>query len=222
MATLYKEYYVPAGTYISESFTFEGFNQGANPTPPDWFQWVNGVVLIDIQTFNGYTFTAPPQIGTYDIYFIDFTASVYYIRINVIVGQYSLYNNCCGDRNIVWLGIHGGWQNYIFTGIKTFQVQVGKEKQFKTSGLVLKNSEVNDVYDGELLTTGDIPKSHVNVLDGLRAKSVQAFLYNEDTEAWDIPIVIDRGSYTKFKSNDKFYEVRLKFIYAEEILVQTQ
>lgn len=220
MATLYKEYTVPAGTFVSESFPFAGANREGLAALPAWFEFIDGAVII-FQTYTGYQFTAPPSVGTYDIEFKLYTGDLYYVRVNVVIGAYSLYANCCGDRNLVWLTIQGGWQNYIFTGIKTFQVEIGGSKQFKTSGLVQKHSQIEGVYTGEVISTGDIPKAHTDALDGLRY-SVQAFLYNDETEAWDIPILVDVESFTKYKSNAKFYEVRLKFIYAEEILVQTQ
>lgn len=222
MATLYKEYTVTPAQFVSETFDFPGaYRQGGQPAPPAWFEFIDGAEILGIQTYNGYQFTAP-GIGTYDILFTSFDLAPFYVRINVVLGTVEEYANCCGDRNIAWLNIQGGWQNYIFSGIKTFQVEAGEDKQFKTSDYVLKHSEVNGVYDGEIISTGDIPQSHVDALDGLRAKSVQAFLYSDETEAWDIPILIDRSSYTKYRSRDKFFEVRIKFIYAEEILVQTQ
>lgn len=220
MATLYKEYTVPAGTFTSESFPFIGANLEGLASPPAWFEFVEGVVII-FQTYTGYQFTAPPELGTYDIEFKLFTGDLYYVRVNVVIGAYDLYTNCCGDRNLAWLNIEGGWQNYIFSGIKTFNVDIQDSKQFKTSGLVQKHSEITGVYTGELISTGDIPKAHADALDGLR-RSIQVFLYNDETEAWDIPLLLDVGSYTKYNSRDKFWDVRVKFIYAEEILVQTQ
>lgn len=219
--TLYKEHTVTIGTFVSETFTLSGFNQGVEPAPPAWFAFVDGDVILGIQTYNGYTFTAPASLGTYDITFVSFDGAPFYVRINVVAEAYDIFQNCCGDRNIAWFNIQGGWQNYIFSGIKTFQVEVDGSKQFKTSDLVKKHSQIDGVYNGELISTGDIPKSHVDALDGLKY-SIQAFLYNDETEAWDIPILINKDSFTKYKSNDKFFEVRLKFIYAEEILIQTQ
>ena len=221
MATLYKEHTVSAGTFVSISFG-EYFVQGANPTPDSWFDWTTASPF-GFEVLIGYTFTAPATLGTYDYYFADLLspAGSYYIRINVVVGDYSLINNCCGDRNLAWLNIQGGWQNYIFTGIKTFQVEVNGSKQFKTNEYISKHSQIEGVFNGEVITSGDIPKAHVDALDNLKY-AIQVFMYNEETEAWDIPLLVDVGSFTKYQSRDKFYEVRLKFIYATEILVQTQ
>lgn len=217
---IYKTYNVTSGTFISETLPTSGiFNTyGAE-------SWFTPVINGFLGNMEGYSITAP-AIGSYSIQFTEFTSGgeliTWTIILNVLVDRYNVFQNCCGDRNIVWLNIQGGWQNYIFTGIKTLQIEGGKDNQFKTSDYVAKYSEISGVYDGELLTTGDIPKSHVDILDGLKSKSIQAFLFNDVTQAWDIPILIDRGSYTKYKSNDKFFKVRVKFIYATEVLIQTQ
>lgn len=216
---IYKTYNVQSGDFISETLP-----SGRIFGDTGSVSWFTPVINAFTGFMEGYTITAP-AVGSYSVTFTEFAGGnevIWTIILNVLVDRYNVFQNCCGDRNIVWLNIYGGWQNYIFTGIKTFQIEGGKDNQFKTSGYVAKYSEISGVYDGELLTTGDIPKSHVDILDGLKAKSIQAFLFNEDTQAWDIPILIDRGSYTKYKSRDKFFEVRVKFIYAEEVLIQSQ
>lgn len=215
---IYKTYNVQVGDFISE--TLPGSRLFSEGTSADWF---TPIVNPFISNLVGYTITAP-GIGSYSVTFLELVEGepvTWTVVLNVIVDQYSLYANCCGDRNLAWLNIEGGWQNYIFSGIKTFQVELDGTKQFKTSGLVQKHSEINGVYTGEIISTGDIPKAHADALDSLR-HSIQAFLYNDETEAWDIPILLDLGSYTKYKSNEKFWDVRVKFIYAEEILIQTQ
>lgn len=216
---IYKTYNVTQGAYISE--TLPNTRLFSVYGSESWFTPVDGVFPDQLI---GYTITAP-SVGSYSVQFtelVDGEVVTWTIILNVLVDRYNVFQNCCGDRNIAWLNIQGGWNNYIFSGIKTFTIEGGKDNQFKTSDYVAKYSEISGVYDGELLTTGDIPKSHVDVLDGLKAKSIQAFLFNDVTQAWDIPILIDRGSYTKYKSNDKFFEVRVKFIYATEVLIQTQ
>lgn len=232
---LYKTYNVPSGAFIAGSFDDLIFIQGAYPNPPAWFEWSTTGAEFDIEYLNGYRFTAPTELGTYEVFFTNHfpeddplgrTPHNYKIVINVYFNNYDTYGNCCETennkhRNLTWLGIHGGWQNYIFTGVKTFRVDIGRNNQFKTNEYVIKHAEINGVYDGEIITSGDIPKSHVDLLDGLKY-SIQAFLYNEETEAWDIPILVDLESFTKYKSRDNFFEVRLKFIYAEEIVVQSQ
>lgn len=234
-ATIYKEYFVTPGEMKSDQVTL--IDPGninviveANGTPDAWFEWSTSpltIGMVHVDHVLNYSFTAPFTFGTYEFFLIEYVEDAeaerpreWKVVVHVTHGSVE-FANCCGDRNIAWLNIQGGWQNYIFSGVKTFSVEASKGKQFKTNQYVSKYAQIDGVYNGEVLTTGDIPKAHVDALDGLRY-SIQAFLFNDETQAWDIPILVDVGSFTKYKSNDKFYEVRLKFIYAEEILVQTQ
>lgn len=236
-ATLYKTFNVTPGTLISENIVHAlPLIQGANPSPPAWFEWVfstnvvfwNGTYW---EIINAFTFTAPQSPGQFIIYFQDpmegrFGARTYKIVINVEVADFEVYENCCQTdqnphRNIAWYNIQGGWQNYIFTGVKTFRVEVGDNSDFKTNDYVSKHQSIDGVFDGELITSGDIPKSHVDYINGLKY-SIQVFLFNTETNNWDIPILINPESFTKYKTRDKFFDVKLKFIYATEILVQSQ
>lgn len=216
----YKTYNLEAGQLVSETlpisrlFSLDG--------TASWFTPVENPYIPSV--ILGYSITAPSTLGSYTVTFVELVEGeevVWTIVLNVIADTTTLYANCCGDRNIAWYNIQGGWQNYIFTGIKEFRVEINNSKQFKTNEYVSKHSQIEGVFDGEVISSGDIPKSHVDALDGLKY-SIQVFLYNTDTELWDIPILVDIGSFSKYKSRDKFYEARLKFIYATEILVQTQ
>ena len=218
---IYKTYILTSGEVVNHTFPNDRLFNQSTP-PPAWFVWTFHDFLGNILA---YDFTAQ-GIGSYSIPFTEFVGGEVVdmeIIINVVADTQSLYQNCCSDRdmNLAWLNDKGGWQNYIFQGIRTFEVRVGDDSTFKTSDLVLKFSEIKDVYTGEIVTSGDIPKAHADALDSLRT-SIQAFLFNEQTTAWDIPIMVDKGSFTKYKTSDKFFQVAVKFIYAEEVLIQTQ
>jgi hypothetical protein len=134
----------------------------------------------------------------------------------------ALYVNCCdNDINIGWFNRLGGWQNYIFSGVKTFEVKVEDTKTFKSFERVKKFSEITGVYEGEIVTTGNIPQAHADYLDSLRY-SIQAYVYNETTSAWDLPILVDVNSWVKYSSRDKLFDVRIRFIYATEKIIQSQ
>jgi hypothetical protein len=144
------------------------------------------------------------------------------VEINVNTCLTEFYDNCCDNQcNIAWLNPQGGWQNYIFTGIKTFEVQQDNGNTFKTSNKTIKWSERKEVYEATICTTGNIPKSHVDYLDSLRY-SVQAFLFNPATSAFDIPILVDSESFTKYTSRQKLFDISIRFLKAKEIQVQTQ
>jgi hypothetical protein len=134
----------------------------------------------------------------------------------------NFYDNCCDNQcNIAWLNRQGGWQNYIFTGIKTFEVRQDDGNTFKTLQKVLKWTNRSEVYDGMICTTGNIPKAHVDYLDSLRY-SIQAYLYNPTTNAWDIPIVVDSESFTKYTTKDKLFDISIAFIKSKELVIQSQ
>ena len=221
MATLYKEHTIAAGDFLEVSFS-ELFVQGANPSPPSWFEWVTDSPF-GYEVLIGYKFTGE-TIGTFDIYFADLLAppESYYIRINVVVSNYTAYENCCDNQcNIAWLNRQGGWQNYIFTGVKEFSVTVGDTNTYVNNNLEKKYSEIGGVYSGRICTTGDIPKSHVDILESLQY-AIQAFFYNNETEAWDIPILIEKKDFVKYRTRDKFFDVKIRFIFAEQVLIQSQ
>ena len=147
---------------------------------------------------------------------------LYTVVINVNNCLTDFYDNCCDNQcNIVWLNRQGGWQNYIFTGIKTFEVQQDNGNTFKTSNKTIKWSERREVYEATICTTGSIPKAHVDYLDTLQY-SVQAYLFNPTTNAFDIPILVDSDSFTKYTSRQKIFDVSIRFLKAKEIQVQTQ
>lgn len=134
----------------------------------------------------------------------------------------SLYVNCCNNSiNVGWFNRLGGWQNYPFSGVKTFEVEIDDTTTFKNFDRVKKYSEIKGVYTGEIVSTGNVPQSHADYLDSLR-KSIQAFVYNEETYAWDLPILVDVGSYVKYTSRDKMFDIRVRFLYATEQIIQTQ
>jgi hypothetical protein len=146
----------------------------------------------------------------------------YTVQINVSSCLTEFYDNCCDNQcNIAWLNPQGGWQNYIFTGIKTFEVDQDNGNTFKTSNKTIKWSERKEVYEATICTTGNIPKAHVDYLDSLRY-SVQAFLFNPATNAFDIPILVDSDSFTKYTSRQKLFDISIRFLKAKEIQVQTQ
>lgn len=134
------------------------------------------------------------------------------------------YNNCCvnypnGRVNIVWLNREGGYQNYIFQGVKTFEQRVGDERTYK-DGSILKLSQRKNVYSGRIVTTSNIPQLHVDYLDSLRT-SIQAWEWNESDDTYT-EILLDNSDYVKYTTRQKLFDISIRFIYAEEIIIQTQ
>lgn len=131
------------------------------------------------------------------------------------------FNNCCDNQtNIVWLNRQGGYQNYIFSGVKTFQIDGGTGKTFKQN-LIKKYCERKDVYEGKVLTTSAITKAHVDYIDSLKY-SIQAWEWDESDNSFT-EILLDTDSFVKYTSRDNaILDVAIKYIYAKEIKIQTQ
>ena len=166
----------------------------------------------------------PPTEGSYSFTFETEGEETieYEVDINISNCNQVAYDNCCDNQcNIMWLNPQGGWQNYIFTGIKTFEVEQDNGNTFKTVSKVIKYTEKKEVYNAMICTTGNIPKSHVDYLDSLRY-SIQAYLFNSNTNTWDIPILLDSESFTKYTSRDKLFDVAVRLLFAKEIQIQRQ
>jgi hypothetical protein len=209
--TLYKTYNVCQNEAVFDTLpitatSFTGVPSFVAIVP---FGKVLGLIILG-NTAGAFTFT------------FEVDGETFLVEINVSTCITEFYDNCCDNQcNIAWINPQGGWQNYIFTGIKTFEVQQDNGNTFKTSNKTIKWSERKEVYEATICTTGSIPKAHVDYLDSLQY-SVQAYLFNPTTNAFDIPILVDSDSFTKYTSRQKIFDVSIRFLKAKEIQVQTQ
>jgi hypothetical protein len=192
-----------------------------------WFAWSAGGFLGET---TGWQFTAPTTLGTYTFVFTEGYGTVtetWTIIVNVdgTSGLLSEGSCCNEDFDIACINQYGGFQNRPFQGVRTFQVRAGTAKEFKQLGsdgsLALKMSEREGVRNAYVVSSGDIGLKGLNSVDQFR-QAIQCWRYNSETNLYDIPILIQRESYTKRKSSDHLYEVRFSFVDAEEINVQSQ
>lgn len=161
------------------------------------------------------------QVGSYSFTFT-IEQEPFEIQINVTQCIEDFYDNCCTfDCNIAWLNRQGGWQNYIFTGIRTYEIEQESGSTFKTIDKVKKWAEKTEVFEAVICTTGNVPRSHIDYIDSLRY-SIQAYLFNEQTQKFDIDILLDSESYTKYTSRQKFFDVAIRFLKTKEIIIQSQ
>jgi hypothetical protein len=188
-------------------------------TLPAWF--VDNTIF----GYSSYWQITPPLDGTYtyevDVYSLDEPTQVGTGTITLnVADQYENVNNCCSDENvnIVWLNRQGGRSNFIFTQRKDFNVDVGGTTTFVTNN-IKKFSEIRDVYDGAILYSTGLSKNAVNYLDTLRY-TIQAWIFNSDNSF--TPIIIDVGSFTKYTTKEKLYEVQISFQYATRLNIQKQ
>lgn len=165
--------------------------------------------------------------GSYQVNF--YNGSEYLIIIVKITDCRS--RSICGPciTNIAWFNHQGGWQSYPFVsnrGRKSFTRDSGEETTFKngnpaTGEIALHTSQLQNVYDGVTVVSGFIPASDLDYVERLK-QSIQQYLWNEDTGAFDIPVKINRENFTLKRCNVGFYSYSFSFVYASEVIVQTQ
>lgn len=235
---------LPGNTY---SFKWIGSTEigtiTTTPALPSWIQIVStdsGDVLLNIETFTTeggeYTlddylsedyniFSFNNIVGCYSFQF--FNDGVLLFTLELCVFPAASINGACQSSrnpvyNIAWINREGGWSSFIFEGTKTVGRSVGSIGTFK-KGLEVKKSYVENVY-----TDVEVFFSHKNIREmmfiaSLRT-SIQAYLYNDSTLTWDIPIFIDRDSFPVYSMPFKQSQAKGSFVFkhSEELLVQRQ
>lgn len=186
-------------------------------TPPDWFEDVQ--VMTEWQ---GAFKIDPDETGTFTIGISNILGDTGTITINVLdCAEGFTFCPANAIANVAWLNPAGGWSTYIFAGMLTKGVDVGKASTFKDRNRVKKYAERKDAYITRVVTTGYIPKPQVDFLRTLRY-AIQAFLYNDNTSAWDIPIMLESENFDEYDNKQQLFEVRIKFSYATELFIQSQ
>jgi hypothetical protein len=129
---------------------------------------------------------------------------------------------CCaiGYVSLAWLSINGGIKQWPFPGVREFNIKVGEANTFKDSSYQVQYSERKNVYTGKRVTSDSISQEQVDFLDDLRY-SIQAWEINQDTKV-RTAILLDNESFRKYESREKFFDVSIQYVIAQQILVQTQ
>lgn len=145
--------------------------------------------------------------------------------LNICVIPVSELVDVCKEDvlNIAFLNQIGGYSSFAIEGKFVQGRDFGNDQTIVTSTLVLKRVEFRDVYDTFEISGGVLSKIQLDLLQSLRS-SIQAYLYNEDTQAWDIPIVIDRGSFNTYGNRFNQSETRFAFRFrvSQQVRIQTQ
>lgn len=162
----------------------------------------------------------PVAVGSYGPYdFGDFN-----IEAEVVTALYASVDGCCdsGEVNIAWFNRLSGWQNWKFRRRRTFELQSkGDAKQFSRD-LTAYYSKLPDKFEGEVVSVTIHSQSQLDNLSTLKY-ALQAYVYNSETGEYDIPILIDQESFTKYFDKQKtFIPFSFRFIYAERLNTQTQ
>lgn len=237
---------LPGNTYTLTWISPTPIDPVFYPTLPDWITVIaqtDNSITIQIEAFT------TTDGGDYDP--LDYSENDYLINVlNAIVGCYTfqmfdgepgsddepvftlttcifptqLLQNICGANlfNIAWVNLQGGWNSFIFAGRKEYGRSVGQVSSFKKVH-ELKKSSVEEVYDTVICSYSQRSLNELLFIKTLRT-SIQAYLFNDQTQTWDIPIFIDKANFlshqTPYRQGDQTNT--FTFSYANEILVQRQ
>ena len=219
----YSETYCLGGeTMLTQLPTGGTWGGGGNPIP-SWLtlSTVGGkqFFLFTITTEGLYTFTLTNGEEEYEITILAFDCEA--------IERECVKSGC--TTNIAWLNLEGGWSSYVFASArdkKEFVKDIGDSIDFKfydsnTGDRTLQTTQINDVYDREIVSSGFIPLKYLPFIEALKY-SISQYLYNDSSRAWDIPIVINKESFTLKRCNNGFVEYNFTFRYAKQIIIQTQ
>lgn len=146
-----------------------------------------------------------------------FTLSVCVTPIGEIV-------RVCPDAlNFAWLNQLGGFSSMSLDCRFTNGREFGGDSLTVGADNVLKRVEFTDVFDTVEVRGGVLSKNELDLLTSMRS-AIQVYLYNQETQAWDIPIVLDRQSFQTYGNKFNQSETRFSFRFrkARRVEVQTQ
>lgn len=229
MATLYKSIYLCSGTSPFQ------VNLDLSPFFLDWWVdttskpvWVSEYQ--DSVSASTVAYAMPSSgvaAGTYRIEFDAFEDDAsgtkigdFYIEIIIPATCDALQDVCCSNDAVTlrWLNREGGISQWTFAGVRTFEMTLGDGNTFKNRDLEIFYSERKDVFNGKTVNTRQITKAQSDFLDELKY-AVQAWEWDGETAT---PILLSNDSFIKYKSNTKIYEVSIKYLLAQQVIIQTQ
>lgn len=218
-------------TILTLSFAFNGVrnSDGTYSAAPAWFTQVDDFPLYD--TF--WVFTEPAESGTqYDFSWTannkDNTQTEYIV--SVIMLSYCDITLGCSPATtnkplsfLLWLTREGGWAYFPFNGKKSFEVKIPDADTYVTDDYVTHNSQRRGVYNGETLSTGDIPELALDLLQSLKESIQVYYVENPLTDGSQIyyPINLMDGDFIKRKTGEKRWDVKVKFLYSQERIIQS-
>ena len=205
----------------STASTFNGLGIDGNYTSaPAWFTVFGNFPLsvgwnidLDSADIGFYSFSWTLSYGATDVeYIVELNLQAY--------NQIDLPTNC-NTKFLGWLTRQGGWAKFPFNGNTTFETEIPDAETYQTPQYLTAVSERRGVTDSEILTTGDIPQEALAYMESLK-QTTQAYIGNtlQDGTIEVIPVLIEAGTFTKRNTNDKFFDVSVRIIYATEITMQ--
>jgi hypothetical protein len=154
-----------------------------------------------------------------------FSLSGTLFTLNVCVDPISEIVRVCPSDvlNFAWLNQRGGFSSFAVECKYEDGREFGSDNTVVDATGTLKRVEFRDVYDVTEARGGVLSKNQIALLASLRS-SIQAFLYNTQTAAFDIPIVIDRTSFRTYGNRFNQAETRFSFRFrkSRQVNIQTQ
>jgi len=161
-------------------------------------------------------------IGAFSFVFSK-NGTLFTLNINVTAIS-EIVTVCKSDvLNFAWLNQRGGFSSFALESKFIEGRDFGSDNTVIDASGKLKRVEFRDVYDTVELRGGVLSKNQLDLLASLRT-AIQVYLYNAATLAFDIPIVIDRASFTTYGNRFNQSETRFafKFRRSQQVTVQTQ
>lgn len=145
--------------------------------------------------------------------------------LNVCVTPISeIVDVCPADvLNFGWLNQRGGFSSFALECKYVDGRDFGSDNTVVDATGTLKRVEYRDVYDVAEVRAGVLSKNQLDLIASLRS-AIQVFLYNTATQAFDIPIVLDRQSFSTYGNRFNQSETRISFKFrrAKQVAIQTQ
>jgi hypothetical protein len=145
--------------------------------------------------------------------------------IEVCVYPAAQIKSICTENtlNFAFVNRQGGWNSLALECKFIKGVDIGGQQTFLSSSNILKRTELKDVYESYSLTADVLSKFDLDMISALRT-SIQAYLYNDDSQAFDIPIILDSTSFETYGNRQRQPDRSASFSFrvATKEVVQTQ
>ncbi len=126
--------------------------------------------------------------------------------------------------HLYWLNRQGGWDSYVFNWKHEYSEEVSGGVQYRDADFIPRYSSRGDDIETVNVRSGMLPdtdgmtaKQRFNALVNIR-RSIQVY---EFRGAERIPVIINEGSFTKYRVDERFFEISFQMKYAP-LLIQKQ
>lgn len=134
--------------------------------------------------------------------------------LNVCIYPASQISIACPEDviNFAWVNEDGGWSSMALDCRFVNGITQGRQSSFLTSGNVKKIFKKEDVFETINVSANIISKIELDALASLR-QSIQAYIYNNVTEQFDIPVFIDASSFQTYGNKFRQGETDVSFTF---------